>query len=102
MISNISIDFEEWYHSYCPSKWASFSSNIEHNTDKILELLDNFKIKANFFCVGYVANRYPHLINQISNNGHIVDSHSYWHKNLELHNEKSFNEIRCLQAAPDC
>ena len=92
MIKKVSIDLEEWYHSLPISQWDMLSSNILNNCYKLLEVLEEYSISANFFCVGYVANRYPNLIRDISESGHIIDSHSYWHKLLDEHSAKSFKD----------
>ena len=88
----ISIDLEEWYHDMPISDWDHLPSNLSRNTMKLLNLFDSFNIKAKFYCVGYVAKRYPELILEIYRRGHIIGCHSYYHKPLYYHNQFSFEE----------
>jgi peptidoglycan-N-acetylglucosamine deacetylase len=49
------------------------------STPEILSLLDNYGIKAVFFCSGLAAQKYPDLIDAIKLDGHIVGNHGYSH-----------------------
>lgn len=51
-------------------------------TPKILEILREKKVKATFFVIGKNAEKYPDLLRQIDNEGHIVANHSYSHSYL--------------------
>lgn len=51
------------------------------STPELLDILNNYNIKALFFCNGRAAEKYPELINQIIINGHIVGNHGYSHLN---------------------
>ena len=42
--------------------------------------LARYKVRGTFFVLGWVADRFPHLIQQIVTAGHEVGSHSYWHR----------------------
>lgn len=61
-------------------EWGRFESRVEKNTLKILELLDEFDTKATFFTLGWVAERYPGLVKEISSKGHEIASHGYNHR----------------------
>ena len=37
-------------------------------------------VKATFFCLGWIAERYPHLIREIQNQGHEIACHGYDHR----------------------
>lgn len=52
------------------------------NTPKILDLLDKYNIKALFFMIGAKAEKYPHIVKEVSDRGHIIGNHSYTHHNL--------------------
>jgi len=47
---------------------------------RILDLLDRHGVKATFFILGWVAERYPKLIREIIARGHEPACHSYWHR----------------------
>jgi len=49
------------------------------STPKILDLLDEYHIKAIFFVIGKNAEKYPELIKEIGDRGHQIGNHSYSH-----------------------
>ncbi|EKD82177.1 MAG: chitin deacetylase, partial [uncultured bacterium] len=51
-------------------------------TPKVLEILRQRNIKAIFFVLGLQAAKYPALVKQIHDEGHLIGNHSYSHKNL--------------------
>ncbi|ADQ14458.1 polysaccharide deacetylase family protein [Halanaerobium hydrogeniformans] len=51
-------------------------------TEKILDILDEYEIKASFFMIGNRVGRYPGLVEKVANKGHYVGNHSYNHPNL--------------------
>lgn len=53
---------------------------VEKNTDKLLSLFDECSVRGTFFVLGWVAERYPGLVRRISNAGHELASHGYWHQ----------------------
>ncbi|WP_141224971.1 polysaccharide deacetylase family protein [Paenibacillus sp. yr247] len=48
-------------------------------TPKLLDLLRKYQIKATFFVLGSKAEKYPHLILRIHQEGHLVGIHNYVH-----------------------
>jgi len=61
----LTIDVEDWYMDTDISTWSSYEDRIVKNTQKILEILDERNTKATFFVVGYVAEHFPELIEDI-------------------------------------
>lgn len=50
-----------------------------HNTPAILDILDEYGVKATFFVLGTNAQKYPELIKQIHEQGHTIGNHTYNH-----------------------
>jgi peptidoglycan/xylan/chitin deacetylase (PgdA/CDA1 family) len=48
-------------------------------TPRVLDLLDRYRAKASFFCVGEKAAAYPQLAREIVRRGHSVENHSLRH-----------------------
>src|SRR5262245_41396836 len=44
-------------------------------TPRILDLLDGYKAKASFFCIGHKAATYPEVVRDIVRRGHSVENH---------------------------
>jgi peptidoglycan/xylan/chitin deacetylase (PgdA/CDA1 family) len=59
--------------------------------NKILNLLNKYKIKSTFFTTGYFANLHQDLIANISNQGHEIACHSYFDKS---HKKLTVTQIR--------
>lgn len=48
-------------------------------TRKILDVLDKYKVKANFFVLGKRAEEYNDIVKEIFNRGHLIGNHGYSH-----------------------
>jgi polysaccharide deacetylase family protein (PEP-CTERM system associated) len=59
--------------------WESFDSRVERNTHRLLDLFDEFGVRATFFVLGWVARNRPALAREIDKRGHEVASHGYGH-----------------------
>jgi len=73
---------------------------IPEITEWVLDVLDEFKIKATFFCLGSNVAKNPNLFNKIKESGHAIGNHSYhhlsgWETNDEdyISNIKKSNEL---------
>lgn len=60
--------------------WHKYESRVERNTIKLLEILDEHKVKVTFFILGWVAEHYPGLVKDIHRRGHEAASHGYNHR----------------------
>lgn len=83
-INILSIDLEDWFLSYDSSqinydKWPELESRVCQNTRTILELMAKYNQKATFFILGWIAERHQELIKEISEAGHEIGYHSYYH-----------------------
>lgn len=52
---------------------------IPEITPWVLEILDQYNIKATFFCVGDNVRKYPHIYQMILDKGHQVGNHTFNH-----------------------
>ena len=50
----------------------------EH-TPRLLDVLEELGVKATFFVIGRDANRYPHFVQRIANDGHTLGNHTWSH-----------------------
>ena len=66
----------------------------EEITRWILNTLDEFGIKATFFCIGNNAEKLPKIVDEIREKGHSVGIHGYEHRRgLYKDNEVFFSDI---------
>ncbi|MHB8056675.1 MAG: XrtA system polysaccharide deacetylase [Desulfuromonadaceae bacterium] len=86
MINALTIDVEDYFHVTAferqikPAEWGRYPLRVEGSTLRILDMLDEFALKATFFVLGWVAERLPGLIKEISRRGHEIACHGYGHQ----------------------
>src|SRR5258706_6086879 len=51
-------------------------------TLKILDILDSYNIKGNFFILGKWAEKYPNIVQEIFTRGHLIGNHTYSHPSI--------------------
>lgn len=94
----LTIDVEDYYHVAGFESvirfedWDRYESRVERNTERILDLLDGHRSKATFFILGWVAERFPKLVRDISDRGHEVASHGYAHQRIHAQSPELFRE----------
>lgn len=92
----LTIDVEDYFQvsAFAPhiarDEWDSMECRVEHNVGRILEMLDHAQVKATFFTLGWIAERYPQLIRRIVQEGHELASHGYGHERASDQNWDSF------------
>lgn len=94
----LSVDVEDYFHVEAfadvvnRATWPSFSSRVEDNTRRILDLLDSREIKATFFILGWVAERHASLVREIIARGHEPACHSFWHRRVYRLDREQFRD----------
>ena len=94
----MSIDVEDYFHVAALSsvirqeQWDSLPSRVEQNTERLLELFAKHNVKATFFVLGWVAERFPDLIKKLSAQGHEIASHGYSHQLVYNQTPETFRE----------
>ncbi|MGH6612432.1 MAG: XrtA system polysaccharide deacetylase [Burkholderiaceae bacterium] len=104
-ISNaLTIDVEDYFQvsAFAPhierSAWDSTPCRIERNIDRILAMLSERGAKATFFTLGWLAQRYPRIVRDISAQGHEVASHGHAHLRASEQSPDEFdNDIRAAK-----
>ncbi|GAA5160650.1 XrtA system polysaccharide deacetylase [Viridibacterium curvum] len=82
----LSIDVEDYFQvsalagQFPRSGWETVPCRIERNMDLILAVLHEHGVKATFFTLGWIAERYPKLVRLIVMEGHELASHGYGHE----------------------
>ncbi len=84
MINALCVDLEHWWCSEFLSGYLPDDpeDQVVASTMPILDLLDQYDIKATFFVLGLVAEEHPDLVRMIYQKGHEIASHAYSHKML--------------------
>jgi polysaccharide deacetylase family protein (PEP-CTERM system associated) len=82
----MSIDVEDYFHvsvfdGIVPrSSWPDMESRVVRNTERLLDIFDEFEVRSTFFVLAWVAERHPDLVKKIAERGHEVASHGYAHR----------------------
>ena len=97
-IGILSVDVEDYFHVEAfsdivnRSQWDSYPSRVVDNTHRLLDLFDSWNVKSTCFVLGWVAEKYPHLVKQIVDRGHELACHSYWHRLIFKLTPEEFRE----------
>jgi polysaccharide deacetylase family protein (PEP-CTERM system associated) len=96
MLNILTIDVEDYFQVHAFSKciryqdWETYESRVERNTERLLEILGG--VKATFFVLGWIAQRYPGLVRKIKEQGHEIASHGCDHQLVSSMSPDQFRE----------
>lgn len=65
--------------------YLTFDDGPSANTDSILDILDEYKVKGNFFVIGRFSDAYKEQYKRILSDGHVMGMHSYSHSYSEIY-----------------
>jgi polysaccharide deacetylase family protein (PEP-CTERM system associated) len=106
MLNALSVDVEDWFqvgafeNVIARDSWDTLLPRVERNSDAVLALFDRAGVKATFFTLGWVAERYPALIRRIVDAGHEIASHGWDHVRVFTMSPEAFRaDIRRASAA---
>jgi len=81
-----SVDVEDWFHildvpaAPTISSWPGLPSRVEGNFRRLLNLFSEGGKQVTCFFLGWVAERFPHLVREAAARGHEIASHGYSHQ----------------------
>ena len=94
----MTVDVEDYFHVAAfadvidTGRWDKYPCRVERNTDVLLQLFEKKQIKATFFVLGWVAERYPEIVRKIVAQGHELASHGYSHQLVYSQTPEVFRE----------
>jgi len=94
----LTVDLEDWFvvenlkENIDFEQWDELPARVEKNTDRLLELFDYYGVTATFFVLGWIAEKHPRLIHNVTSMGHEVACHSYRHGRVDRLTEEQFRE----------
>lgn len=98
MPSCLTIDVEDWFHildiQSAPSidQWSNLPGRVETNFRKLIEILGEHDVRATCFFLGWIAEKYPHLVRKAVSAGHEIASHGYNHRLIYRQSRDEFRE----------
>src|SRR5579863_4223694 len=93
-----SVDVEDWFHILdVPAaprieEWARLPSCVEANFRRLLDLFEDANAHVTCFFLGWVADRFPHLVKECVSRGHEVASHGWAHRLVYEMSRDQFQE----------
>jgi len=79
--------------------WPTRECRVEANMERILAIYERHGVKATFFTLGWIAERYPSMVKKIVAAGHELASHGYGHLRASDQTRAQFdNDIRSSKA----
>ena len=101
----LTIDVEDYFQvsAFAPyiarDDWDRRECRVERNVARILDMLAARETKATFFVLGWIAERYPALVQSIAAQGHEIASHGYGHQRASDLSQAQFEaDIRRAKA----
>jgi len=94
----LTVDVEDYFHvsafakSINQNDWDKHPLRVENNTRRLLDLFDEYEVKATFFVLGWVAERTRDLVREIADRGHEVACHGYSHQLVYNQSPEVFRE----------
>lgn len=81
------------------ASWPTRECRVEANVERILALYERHGVRATFFTLGWIAERYPAMVRRIVAAGHELASHGYGHLRASDQSRAEFdNDIRSSKA----
>ena len=97
-LNAMTVDVEDYFHVQAFAEvisrtdWDRYPSRVERNTFRLLEMFAGRQVRATFFVLGWVAERFPGLVQAIRKAGHRVGCHGYAHRLIYEGNEMDFRD----------
>lgn len=97
MRNALTVDVEDYFQVQAfagtvGSDWDGYEHRVERNTNRVLDLFAESRVKATFFTLGWVAELYPSLVQRIVRDGHELASHGYRHIRVDDQDPEEFRE----------
>jgi len=97
----LTVDVEDYFQvsALAPhidrATWNRRECRVERNVERLLGLFAARGARATFFALGWIAERYPHLMRRIVAEGHELASHGYGHQRCtELGRTELLDDVR--------
>ena len=95
-VNALTVDVEDYFQvsafedHISRDDWGRIPCRVERNRERILALFAQRGVKATFFTLGWIAERYPQIVSRIVAEGHELASHGWSHVRATEQNRKAF------------
>ena len=97
-VNAMTVDVEDYFQvsAFEPyiarDDWDRLPCRVEGNTQRVMDLFAREDVKATFFTLGWIAERYPRLVRTIVDAGHELACHGYAHVRATEQTPAQFRE----------
>lgn len=97
-VNVMTVDVEDYFQvsAFEPyirrDSWGRLECRVEPNVDRILQLFDRHGVKATFFTLGWIAERYPQMVRRMVAQGHELASHGWSHVRVTQQDQDAFRQ----------
>lgn len=94
----LTVDVEDYFQvsaferSISRDEWGQYPCRVQHNIERILEIFERINIKGTFFTLGWIAERFPHIIKSVADANHEIASHGYHHIRVTQQTPEQFRD----------
>ncbi len=98
VINAMTVDVEDYFqvsafeNHISREDWGRKDCRVERNMERILSLFSETGTKGTFFVLGWIAERYPRMLNRLVDDGHELASHGWSHVRVSEQNPEEFRE----------
>ncbi len=106
----LTFDVEDWFHvldnssTKSEQQWNNFESRIHTGMQIIYQCIEKANVSATFFVLGWMAEKYPEVIREISDRGFEIGSHTQMHQLVYEQDRREFyNDVeKSIKTLEDC
>jgi polysaccharide deacetylase family protein (PEP-CTERM system associated) len=73
-------------------EWLSHPTRVARSIDALLASLERRGARGTFFVLGWLAKHRPEVVHAISDAGHEIGSHGFWHERVPTLDREAFRE----------
>lgn len=98
VINALTVDVEDYFQvsalasHFDRGVWERTPCRVERNVQLILDALEEAGARGTFFTLGWIAERYPHMVRRIAAAGHEIASHGYAHHRVTEFDRTALSE----------
>jgi polysaccharide deacetylase family protein (PEP-CTERM system associated) len=98
VVNAMSVDVEDYFQVSAfegvvdRSSWDARESRVCRNTERLLDIFEEYGVHGTFFTLGWVAERHPRLVRSIAERGHEIASHGYEHRLIYNQSPEAFRQ----------